>query len=114
VGVPLQKLTGELEVLKSYLLLSLGRHSKQAGDERNLPQDVPFFDTAHLSFPHHVHHLISMSRVPCGLKGKEAQPWFDASLTRGWDEAVILFDNAVQELDQDVSSTALGRIPAEL
>jgi len=26
-----------------HFLFSLGRHSKQAGDERNLPYDVPFF-----------------------------------------------------------------------
>ena len=41
-------------------LLSLGRHSKQAGDEGNLSHDVPFFHPMHLSLPNHVHTLISL------------------------------------------------------
>jgi hypothetical protein len=49
--------------MKLPFLLSLGRHSKQAGDERNLPQTVPFFDASHLPFPDHVHHLVSLQRV---------------------------------------------------
>jgi hypothetical protein len=40
--------------VKSRFLLSLGGHSKQAGDERNLPQNVPFFDASHLPLPDHV------------------------------------------------------------
>jgi hypothetical protein len=42
------------------LLLSLGDHSKQASDERHLPQDVPFFHTIHLPLPNDVHTLISL------------------------------------------------------
>jgi len=38
----------------------LDRHSKQAGDERNLTGDVPFFHTMHLPLPNHVHPLISL------------------------------------------------------
>ena len=34
--------------VKPHFLFSLDRHSKQAGDERNLPHDVPFFDASHL------------------------------------------------------------------
>ena len=41
-------------------LLSLGGHSKQAGDEPNLPQNVPFFHATYLPFPHHVHELVSL------------------------------------------------------
>ena len=41
-------------------LLSLGGQSKQAGDERDLPQDVPFFHATYLPFPDHVHELISL------------------------------------------------------
>ncbi len=46
--------------VKPHLLLSLGGHSKQVGDERHLPQDVPFFHATHLAFPDHVHDLISL------------------------------------------------------
>jgi hypothetical protein len=47
----LQKLTGEHEGRETSLLFSLGCHSKQAGDERNLTGDVPFFHTMHLPPP---------------------------------------------------------------
>jgi hypothetical protein len=46
--------------VKPHLLFSLDRHAKDAGDERDLPQDVPFSHARYLSFPHHVHHLISL------------------------------------------------------
>ena len=58
-------------------LLSLGGQSKQAGDERDLPQDVPFFHATHLPFPDHVHHLVSLERSPCRFHGKEAHPGLD-------------------------------------
>ena len=47
-----------------------------------------------------------MSRVPGGLKGKEAQPGFDTS----FDEAVILFDDVVEILDLP-QFTAVGKSP---
>ncbi len=81
--------------MKAHFLLSLGCHSKQASDERNLTHDVPFFDATHLPFPDHVHDLISLQSSPRALERKEAQPRFDAS----FDEAVILFDDVVQVLD---------------
>jgi hypothetical protein len=46
--------------MKPPLLLSLGSHSKDAGDERNLPEDVSFFHATHLPFPDHVHHLVAL------------------------------------------------------
>ncbi len=58
--------------VKLRFLLSLGGHSKQAGDERDLPHDVPFFHATHLPFPDHVHHLVSLERVPCRLRCEEA------------------------------------------
>ena len=64
--------------VKPHLLLSLGGHSKEAGDEGHLLQEVSFFHATHLPFPHHVHDLRAMSRVPGGLKRKEAQSGFDA------------------------------------
>ena len=54
--------------VKPPFLFSLGRHSQQASDERNLPHDVSFFHTTHLPFPHHVHHLVSLERVPCRFR----------------------------------------------
>ena len=35
--------------VKTHLLFSLGSHSKQGGDERDLPQEVSFFHTTHLA-----------------------------------------------------------------
>ena len=39
--------------VKPHFLLSLGSHSKQAGDERHLPYTVPYFDscTGYLAYP---------------------------------------------------------------
>ncbi len=76
-------------------MFSLGRHAKQTGDERELAHDVPFFDTTHLPFLHHVHDLISLQGSPRRLKRKEAQPRFD----QWFDEAMILFDESVEEVD---------------
>ena|SRR5690242_6990325 len=78
--------------VKSHLLFSLGGHSKQAEDERNLPQAVPFVHAAHLPFPDHVHDRIALQGSPRALKGKEAQPWFD----QPFDEAMILLDEVVE------------------
>src|SRR6266699_3316199 len=44
----LQKRTGEHDGREAPLLFSLGGHSKQAGDERDLPYDILLFDTSHL------------------------------------------------------------------
>ena len=49
--------------VKSHLLFSLGRHSKQAEDERHLPHDISLFHTVHLPLAKHVHHLVSQARV---------------------------------------------------
>lgn len=91
----MQKLTGNTMCVKSRFLLSLDCNSKQAGDERDLSHDVPFFDTTHLPFPHHVHDLISLQGSPRALKGKEAQYRFDAS----FDEPAILFDDIIEIFD---------------
>ena len=49
--------------VKSHLLFSLGGHSKQAGDERNLPCDVPLVHPLHLSLPKHVHGFVGCVRT---------------------------------------------------
>ena len=72
--------------VKSHLLFSLGSHSKQVGDEGNLPHDIPFFHAMHLTFPEHVHGFIALQGPPRRLQGKKAHHWFDQS----FDEAVIL------------------------
>jgi hypothetical protein len=81
--------------VKPRLLFSLGRHSKQAGDECDLTHDVPSFHPLHLSLPDHIPDLISLQGSPRALHRKEAQSRFDAS----FDEAVILFDDVVEILD---------------
>src|SRR6266704_616336 len=77
--VVLQKIREECDGREVPFLLSLGGHSEQAGDEGNLPQDVPFFHATHLPFPDHVHDLIALQGSPCRLERKETQPRFDAS-----------------------------------
>ena len=74
---------------------SLGSHSKQAGGKDNLPHDVPFCDTAHLPFPHHIHGLVALQGSPRALEGKEAHPWFDEPL----DKAMVLLDQVVEVFD---------------
>ena len=77
--------------VKPHLLLSLGGHSKQGGDELTCPRMSPFFHTTHLPFPEHVHHLVALQGSPCRLKRKEAHSRFDQT----FDKAMILFDNVV-------------------
>src|SRR5205823_1032073 len=74
---------GSTMSVKPPFLLSLGGHSKQAGDERDLTQDVPLFDASYLPFPDHVHDPVSLQRVPCRFRGEEASPRFHPSCGRG-------------------------------
>ena len=57
----------------SPFLLGLGRHSKQVGDEGDLPSDIAFVHPEHLAFANHVHRFVALERSPSRLKGKEAQ-----------------------------------------
>jgi len=58
--------------VRPHLLLSLDCHSKQAGDERHLPQDVSFVHTTHLpflticitSYPCNVYQAVSKEKKP--------------------------------------------------
>ncbi len=56
----LQKLSGEHDGRDAPFLLSLGYHSKQVGDERDLSQNVPFLHATHLPLPDHVHDFIPL------------------------------------------------------
>ena len=81
--------------MKLPFLLSLGRHSKQAGDEGDLPSDVSLVHPSDLSLANHVHHFVPLQRSPCCLKGKEAHP----RLGQSFDEAVVLLDQVIEILD---------------
>ncbi len=61
----------------SPFLLGLDRHSKQAGDEGDLPVDVSFAHSFDLSLANHVRDLVSLQRSPSRFHGKEAQSRFD-------------------------------------
>ena len=78
--------------MKFPFLLSLGRHSKQAGDEGDLIRDVSFPHPVYLPLANHVHHFVALQRSPRALEGKEAQPWLDEP----FDKAVVLFDQGHQ------------------
>ena len=99
--------TGDVE---SLFLFSLDSHSKQVGDEGDLSADVSFAHLPDLSLANHVHHLIPMPRSPSRFNRKEAHPWLDEP----FEEAMILFDEVVEIVDQDVSSTLSGKIPLAL
>ena len=66
------KTLGKRNGRETSLLFSLGSHSKRVGNERDLSHDIPFFDASHLPCPDHVHELVSLQRVPCRVKRKEA------------------------------------------
>jgi hypothetical protein len=91
----LQKISEEGHRREASLLLSLGCDSKQAGDQRNLPCDVPFSHSLHLALPKHVYHLVALQGSPRCLERKEAHPRLDEP----FNEAVILFDQVVEVLD---------------
>ena len=81
--------------MKFPFLLSLGCHSKQAGDERDLVLDVSLPHTVYLPFANHVHHFVSLQRSLCRFNGKEAHPWLD----QPFNEAVVLLHQIIQVFD---------------
>ena len=76
-------------------MLGLGRHSKEAGDEGDLPDDVSFAHLCDLSLANHVHRLVVLQRSPGRFHGKEAHPGLD----QPFDEAVILLDQVFEVFD---------------
>jgi hypothetical protein len=104
--VVLQKISEKHNGCATSYFLRLGRHSKQARDERNLACDVSFVYPLHLPFPHDVHHLIALERPPRCLEGKEAHTKFDEP----FDEAVILLHDVVEVLHSP-QFTVLRKIP---
>ena len=55
-------------------MLGLGRHSKEAGDEGDLPGDVSLGHSVHLPFANHVHGLISVQGASALSKEKKPSP----------------------------------------
>ncbi len=92
---------------RSLFLLSLGRHSKQAGDKDDLILDVSLLHTVYLPLAKHVHHLVALQGSPRCLKGKEAHPWLDQT----FDKPVVLLDEVIEifdlpQLDRDGKRSA--------
>ncbi len=75
--------------------MSLGCHSKQAGDEDNLILDGSLPHPSDLSLPDHVHDLVPLERSPGRLHGKEAHP----GLEEPKDFAVVWFNQVLQGFD---------------
>jgi hypothetical protein len=76
-------------------LLGLGGHSKEAGDEGDLPAAVSFAHPSDLFLANHVHHLVSLQRSPYRFNRKEPQPRFD----QPFDETVVLLDQVIEVFD---------------
>jgi hypothetical protein len=81
--------------MPSRLLVRLGGHSKQTGNEPGLLPAVAFVHPLYVPLPQHVHDLVALQRAPRGLKREAAQPWLDQSL----DAAVVLLHHVVELLD---------------
>lgn len=90
-------------------LLSLGRHSKLAGDEGNLPSDVSFIHPSDLPLANHVQHLVSLQPSPCRFNRKEAHPRLDQSL----DKTVVLLGQVIEVFDLS-EFDRFGKRPAGL
>ena len=60
--------------VKPHFLFSLGCYSKQAGNERYLIGDVPFFYTIHLPLPNHIYALVLVNRPNVSTKSERGQP----------------------------------------
>jgi hypothetical protein len=73
-GCVARNLRGMLEARNLTFLFSLGSRSKQAGDTCRLLHAVSFFSATYLTFPKHVHDLISLQGSPSGLERKETHP----------------------------------------
>ncbi len=89
------KILGGNDAREGLLLFGLDSYSKQAGDEGDLPRNVPLGHSLHLPFAHHVHHLKSLQCSPRCLGGEEAHP----RLRQPFDEAMVLFDQVIQVFD---------------
>jgi hypothetical protein len=74
------------------VLLSLGDHSKEGGDECHLTPDVSFLHALDLPLPHHIHPFVSPECSPGRFKREEAKSWLDEP----FDEAMVLLDQVVE------------------
>ena len=110
VKVVLQKLAeGTQEPGGSHFLLGLGRYSKQAGNEGDLPADVAFGHALHLPLADHMHALIALQRSPSRFIEKKPIPGLTTRLMKRWSCSIRLLRYLTC-----LSSTCSGRIPAAL
>ena len=86
-------------------MFSLGYHSKECGNEGHLVSHLSFFHALHLPFSDHVHHLESLSCLPCGLKREKAHP----RLRQALEKAMVLLDEIAPILDLP-QFTSLGKL----
>ena len=51
-----------------------GNYSKQRGDKRDSPSHITPIHALHLTFPQHVHDLVTLQDSPGCLEGEKAHP----------------------------------------
>jgi hypothetical protein len=66
------------------VLLRLDCHSKEFGDQCDLPSYIPFGHALALPFPHHVHDFVSLYGAPRGLEREKAHARFGQASENGW------------------------------
>ena len=83
----------------------LGGKLEQLFDEPVLTLNIIALDPPNLSFPDHIHRLISLNRSPSRVKFPEALFGVDPA----FDLAMILLDDVVQVLDGSMTTSAAKR-----
>jgi hypothetical protein len=71
---------------------SFSAQSEDLIEEQDQSQHIPFGQPPHLTFPDHVHYLVSLDRPPGAVKGSEPLAGVDPS----FDRSMILFHDVVQ------------------
>jgi len=92
--------------MKSLSLFSLYCSSKELVNQRNLASHISFCHPLQLSFPDHIHGLISSQRSPCRFKRKETHP----KLCQPFDTAMILLNQIIEVFDLS-QLAAFGKMP---
>ena len=82
-----------------------GGHLEELFDQPDLRPKVIAPDIPNLSFPDHIHRLISLDRSPGCVEFSETLLGVDPA----FDEAMILLDDIVQVLDGSMPTTAAKR-----
>jgi hypothetical protein len=77
-------------------------NSEEAGDERNLAEDIVFRYPSNLVFADHVYRLDTLNRAARRIEGPEALTGSHSS----FDRPVILLHYIVQESDRSTATAA--------